>query len=98
MLKNSYALSKEADLDLDAIFEYTYAEFGMNQAIKYLSDIEELFFKIALSPKIGKTRNELKTGLYSFPIGEHIVFYRILANNIRIVRVLYSGKDLPKHF
>lgn len=95
MLKNNI-LSQEADFDLGDIFEYT-AEFGINQAIKYLSEIEEIFFKITLTPEIGKIRNEIKIGLYSFPVGEHIIFYRILTDHIRIVRVLHSGRDLQKH-
>lgn len=95
---NKYILSQEADFDLEEIFEYTYEEFGLNQAIKYLSEIDEIFIKIVNIPQIGRTRIELKKELYSIPIGEHIVFYRILTDHIRIVRVLYGGRDLPKNF
>lgn len=98
MPKNNYVLSSEADLDLDDIFEYTYEEFGMNQAVKYLSDIEEIPFKITFTPEMGRTRNEIKVGLYSIPCGKHVIFYRILSNHIRIVRVLYGAKDIPKNF
>jgi len=95
---NKYILSQEADFDLEEIFEYTYEEFGLNQAIKYLSDIDEIFIKIVNTPQIGRTRNELIKGLYSMPIGMHVVFYRILTDHVRIVRVLYGGRDLPKNF
>jgi toxin ParE1/3/4 len=98
MSLNSYVLSQEADNDLEDIFEYTYSEFGLIQAFAYLSNIEELFLKLVQNPEMGRVRNELKNGLYSFPIGKHIVFYRIVIDHIRIVRVLFGGRDLPRLF
>lgn len=95
---NKYILSQEADFDLEEIFEYSYAEFGLNQAIKYLGEIDDVFIKIVNTPEIGRTRNEIKQGLYSIPIGMHIVFYRILIDHVRIVRILYGGMDLPRNF
>lgn len=95
---NKYILSQEADFDLEEIFEYSYVEFGLNQAIKYLGEIDDVFINIVNTPEIGRTRNELKKGLYSMPIGMHIIFYRILTDHIRIVRVLYGGRDLPRNF
>lgn len=95
---NKYILSQEADFDLEEIFEYSYAEFGLNQAIKYLGEIDDVFIKIVNTPEIGRTRYEIKQGLYSIPIGMHIVFYRILTDHVRIVRILYGGRDLPKNF
>jgi toxin ParE1/3/4 len=89
---NKYVLSQEADIDLEEIFEYSYEEFRLNQAINYLGEIDAVFIKIVNTPEIGKTRNELKQGLYSIPIGMHIVFYRILTDHVRIVRVLYGGR------
>ncbi|WP_316912304.1 type II toxin-antitoxin system RelE/ParE family toxin [Aquimarina agarilytica] len=48
------------------------------------------------NPKVGKDRSEIKMELVSFPYGSHIIFYRIFKNHIRIVRVLYGGRDLVK--
>jgi toxin ParE1/3/4 len=95
---NKYILSQEADFDLEEIFEYSYAEFGLNQAIKYLGEIDDVFIKIINTPEIGRTRNEIKQGLYSIPIGMHIVFYRILTDHVRVIRILYGGRDLPRNF
>jgi toxin ParE1/3/4 len=95
---NNYTLSQEADNDLEEVFEYMYAEFGLNQAIKYLGEIDDVFIEIVNTPQIGRTRDEIKQGLYSLPIGKHIVFYRILIDHIRIVRVLHGFRDMPRHF
>lgn len=95
---NKHVISKEAYVDLDEIFEYTFEKFGLNQAIKYLNEIDDAFTKIVDTPQIGRARSELSRGLYSLPVGEHLVFYEIVGDCIRIVRVLYAGKDLPRNF
>lgn len=93
-----YVLSKEADLDVDAIFDYTEHEHSFNQAIKYLLSLESVFESLVINQNIGRARNEIKTRLYSLPEQEHIIFYRILKNHIRIVRVLHGSEDIPKQF
>jgi toxin ParE1/3/4 len=93
-----YELSQIADSDLDGIFEYTKHEFGFGQAVDYLSQMDELFLKLTAYPEVGRRRDELKKGLRSIRIGSHVVFYRILKNKIRIVRVLHARRDFPRYF
>jgi len=98
MSRKIYILSEIADKDLEDIFDYTLDEFGFDQAEKYLLEIEEIFQNLIVNPQIGKKRDEIKQGLYSFPKDNHIIFYRILDNHIRIVRVLHVSRDVPKYF
>ena len=88
--KDFYILSQEADIDIDNIFEYTAKEFGFNQAVKYITDFDTIFKHLLINPNIGKSRDEIKKGLLSFPKEEHVVFYRILSNHIRIIRILHG--------
>ena len=98
MSRKIYILSEIADKDLEDIFDYTFDEFGYDQSEKYLLEIEEIFQNLIINPQIGKKRDEIKQGLYSFPKDNHIIFYRILDNHIRIVRVLHGSRDIPKYF
>ncbi|MCD9853782.1 type II toxin-antitoxin system RelE/ParE family toxin [Epilithonimonas sp. JDS] len=98
MSKEFYILSEIADEDLEDIFDYTMNEFGFEQAEKYLTEIEDVFQSLLTNPELGKTRNEIKKGLYSFPKDHHLIFYRILDNHIRIVRVLHGSRDIPRYF
>ena len=98
MSRKIYILSEIADKDLEDIFDYTFDEFGYDQAEKDLLEIEEIFQNLIINPQIGKKRDEIKQGLYSFPKDNHIIFYRILDNHIRIVRVLHGSRDIPKYF
>ena len=93
-----YKLSLEADIDLNEIFDYSEEAHGFNQAVEYLHDLEALFNTLALNPKIGRKRPEIKEELYSISEQAHIVFYRIMDTHIRIVRVLHGQKDIPKQF
>lgn len=98
MSRKIYILSEIADKDLEEIFDYTFDEFGFDQAEKYLLEIEEIFQNLIINPQIGKKRDEIKQGLYSFPKDNHIIFYRISDKHIRIVRVLHGRRDVPKYF
>ena len=92
----SFLLSKDADADLDDIFDYTEAEHGFNQAVKYLSDLDNLFGQLVKNPNLGKERKEIKKGIYSIVEQEHIIFYEIRVEYILIARVLHGRRDIPK--
>jgi toxin ParE1/3/4 len=92
----SYQLSKQAAQDLEDVFDYTAHEFGLAQAVQYLNELEGVFLQMIDNPGLGKTRDEIKSGLRSFPKSSHIIFYRILKGHIRIVRVLHGSRDIPK--
>lgn len=91
-----YILSEQAEKDIEEIFDFGEYKFGFSQAIKYLSDLQNQITAIAVNPEIGKKRNEIKIGLYSMPYSSHVIFYRILDDHIRIVRILFGGRDLVK--
>jgi len=91
-----FILSTKADDDIEELYDDGVYKFGETQAIKYLEELNLMFVFLSKNPEIGKKRNEIKMKLVSFPYGSHIIFYRIFKTHIRIVRVLYGGKDLVK--
>jgi toxin ParE1/3/4 len=91
-----YILSQKAQEDIEAIYYFGLYEFGKDQAITYLVALRGYFEFLRENPNSGKQRNEIKEGLYSFSHVSHIIFYRIFANHIRIVRILHGSRDLRK--
>jgi len=89
--------SEAADLDLVDIHAYTTFKFGQAQADDYLLGMEVLFLSLTSNPMQGRERNEIKMGLRGIPYVAHVVFYRILPDRVRIVRVIHASRDLPKH-
>ena len=91
-------LSEDAEKDLKEIFEYTFSNFGLQKASDYVSSFDIIFNQLILLPNSGKSRTEIRMGLYSIAKEEHVVFYRKLDHTIRIVRILHASRDLPRHF
>ncbi|MCK0153798.1 type II toxin-antitoxin system RelE/ParE family toxin [Alcanivorax sp. S6407] len=90
-----YELSVQADRDLADIYDFTASEFGKQQATGYLLKLDHCFNGLLQNPQSGRARPEIRKGLSSIPCGFHVVFYRILKDRIRIVRVLHASRDLP---
>jgi len=95
-MTKSYKLSREADKDIEAIFDYTELEYGLQQAADYTSQFSTVFHQLTEEPKLGRARNEIKNGLRSLVQNKHIIFYRNLKDHIRIVRILHSRSDIPR--
>ena len=54
---------------------------------------------LAETPGMGRSRGEdLRPGLFSFPVGRHVLFYRLQPGGIVLVRVVHGSRDLPALF
>jgi len=94
-MTKSYKLSREADRDIEAIFDYTELEYGLQQAADYTTQFSTIFHQLSQEPELGRARNEIKNGLRSLVQHKHVIFYRVLNDHIRIVRVLHCRSDIP---
>lgn len=91
-----YLLSTEAEADLSDIFDYTEREFGGAQASGYLLELEAVFNQLVVNPKLGRERSEIRTHLRSILHSSHVIFYRVLTDHIRIIRVLHTSRDIAR--
>lgn len=89
-------LSLEAEKDLVDIFEYSLIEFGVDKAESYTLSFQDAFDLLGENPVVGKKRDEIKSGLRSIVKEEHIIFYRIMNDQILIVRILHSSRDIKR--
>jgi toxin ParE1/3/4 len=83
--------------DLKGIWRYSFNEWGETQADKYLSEIEAGIEKLRNNPKLGRPREEVRTGYRSLRVNQHIVYYVLTPSVIRIVRVLHARMDPDRH-
>jgi len=91
-------ISQQAENDLEEIFDYTKDKHGIDQAFTYVSSFDDMFESIADYPEMGRDRREIRTELRSAIKDYHVVFYRVLIDRIRIVRVLHNARDVPRNF
>lgn len=88
-----FRLTLAALSSLESIGNYTEATWGVKQRDTYLSALDKRFHDLARSPSVGRTRDELGSGLRSFQQGKHIIFYRSLRHEIVIVDILHERMD-----
>lgn len=74
------------------------AEGSLEQADRWIDNLDEKLKLIATQPLIGRARGELAAGMRSFPFGRYIIFYAPVDGGIDVVRVLHSARDVDAAF
>ena len=92
-----YRLTPKAADDLDAIYEYTIVNFGLDRARGYLNDLHQRFEDLAARPALGRGADRLAPRLRRYPYRSHVVFYLRESRGVLIVRVLHESMDAPRH-
>ena len=88
-----YRLTNAAAEDVAAIFVRGAAEYGLAQAEKYHAGLERIFEFLAANPRAARERDEFSPPVRLHPFGVHIVVYRIVGEDILVVRVLHERQD-----
>jgi toxin ParE1/3/4 len=83
--------------DLKGIWHYTFNEWGEVQADQYLAEIKAGIEQLRHNPKIGRPREEVRSGYRSLRVNQHIVYYLLTPTVIRIIRVLHARQDPDRH-
>lgn len=84
--------------DLKNMGRYTELTWGKTQRNRYLKSMEARFQWLAENPLLGKHRTDICEGYYSFPEGEHVVFYLICNNTVDIIGIPHKDMDTISYF
>ncbi len=90
-----YKLSSLAEDDLDSIGSYTLENWGVAQAARYLTDLEDCCQLLADTPGLGRNCDDILPGLFRQEQGKHVVFFRRTVEGIRVLRFLHE-RMLPE--
>ncbi|MGZ8175904.1 MULTISPECIES: type II toxin-antitoxin system RelE/ParE family toxin [Methylobacter] len=93
----SYRVRQLAENDLEQIWLYSFHEWGLEQADRYIRLMIGRFSWLAENPLLGKRRDDIKPGYYSFPEGRHVIFYTITENGIDIIGIPHQRMDIISH-
>lgn len=91
-------LTPEAEDDLREILQYTQETWGLRQRDTYRAMVKRTFRHLARFPGLGRLRDELSPNLRSYPLGQHLIFYEVVADGLIILRILHSGRDIKCEF
>ncbi len=95
-----HARAPQADSDLDSIWYYVASRSGsIAIADRLIDSLTDRFFLLANHPNLGRMRDEdLSSGVRSFPVGQYVIFYRIEADDVLILRVLRGSRNIEMMF
>ena len=94
----NFRLTPRAKEDLKIIGRYTKKRWVKAQRDLYLKNIEKRFNWLAEHPNLGKHRADVSQNYYSFPQGEHVVFYMIKDRYIVIIGIPNKKMDILAYF
>ena len=88
---SAFRVTPRARDDLKNIGRYTEQQWGKIQRNIYLEQLEKRFGWLAENPLLGKQRPDIAEGYYSFPQGEHVVFYLVGKDSIDIIGIPHKN-------
>ena len=90
-------LSPRARDDLETIWNYTQTHWDADQAEAYLRQIQRAFETLARDPRRGRVCDEIRPGYFKFRVASHVIFYRLTAGEVDVVRVLHGRMDFDRN-
>ena len=90
-----YVLGRDAELDLDDIWEYIAAD-SIDAADRWIGKLFAAFDALAEAPGMGHKREDLTPYPVLFwPVGSYLVIYRTERLPIEVVAVVRGSRDIP---
>ncbi len=93
----AYRLTRRARLDVLDLWHYI-AEDDERAADRFIDLLIRHFQLLGENPYSGRTREELRPGYRSFPVGRYVIFYRIAGTGVSILHVLHGRRDIEGLF
>ena len=94
-----YRISGDAKADLDDIWNYIADRAGAETASHFIWKFDQTFASIATSPRAGVNCPDLPPGgVRKFPMGNYLIYYRMLPGKILISRVLHGKRAQRRTF
>jgi toxin ParE1/3/4 len=88
-------ITAHARTDLEEIHSHI-AKDNPEAARRFVQKLRDKARQLSETPGMGRSRAEdLRPSLFSFPVGDYILFYREQAGGIVLVRVIHGSRDLP---
>ncbi len=90
-------IAPTAKIDLTTIYQHGLQQWGQVQSDSYLETIKAQFWLLTKQPLMGIERPDILPDIRSFPIGSHVLFYRVTTDSLEIIRLLHSRQDPQQH-
>ncbi len=92
-----YRLTPAAERDLEAIWTYTFRQWGIGQANNYIDLLTATFDELLQSPESAPACDHIRPGYRRRHVERHMIYFRLADFGIVIARVLHDRMDAPSH-
>lgn len=92
-----YTLSPAARADLDEIWAFGEAQWGADQAERYVRGIQRAVETVSADPRRGRSCDGIRPGYFKFAVGSHLLFFRLGSDGVDVVRILHQRMDFDRH-
>lgn len=91
-------LSPKAKADLSEIWDYTYTEWGADQAEKYVRDLWEAMQEQTQDLTKSVDISDVRKGYRKVRYGSHVIFFKLAkVGVVDVVRILHQKMDFDRH-
>ena len=91
----AHQLAPQVVVELENIWQYLATESSsLEIADRVIESIADRFLLLSQHPYVGRPRPDLRPGLRSFPAGPYVIFYRIHGDDVLILHVVHSHRDI----
>ncbi|MEI6484670.1 MAG: type II toxin-antitoxin system RelE/ParE family toxin [Sphingomonadales bacterium] len=90
-------VTSAARADLDALIDDGAARFGPDAALAYAETIATALRRLETFPQSAPEVEWRADGVRKLTIGQHLAFYRIEGDVVRILRILHQRMEPARH-
>ena len=91
-------VSANAQDDIRAIRIYSKQTWGVPVAKEYMAGLRRTFGFLRENPFAGTVDEGLTGHIRTFTYRSHRLFYRVVEQQVEIVRILHYARDVPRAF
>ena len=96
-MASGFRLTRDAQQDLTAIRRHTVNTWGQEQSRKYLQGARKTIELLVEFPGQGLARLDVGEGVFSFPYGSHMLYYRLEKKQLVVFAVLHQRLVPTEH-
>ncbi len=88
-------VTPKAESDLIGIWVYTSEKWGVDQADRYLDQLDQGMQRLIHHPTLGADYTHVLPEYRRLQVEHHAVLYKVRASEVLVVRVLHESMDAP---
>jgi len=85
-----------AQNDIENIWDYSFKEWGIEQAERYIEGIRDTCRALALGYKRGRAI-DVRQGYMKCPTGQHMIYFLERDDRLEVVRILHGKQDVQRN-